>query len=114
MGMCMYPPSLAYFLRRSLITRMLVAPLVLALSSSTLAQTNDVACAANNENLESQTIYVSSFHFTWSSYWSKIEMSSKGEHPVRYCICQSVRNSSPKPLFYSWPIAGGIQNEGLP
>jgi len=93
--------------------RILFVALALTIARSVLAQTHEVKCSAAAENREAQTINLAAFHFTWSSYWSRLLAQPAGELP-HYCICREVHNDSDKALFYSWPVAGDIQNEGLP
>lgn len=92
--------------------RILFVFLALTITRSAIAQKHEVNCSAAVENREAQTINLGPFHFTWSSYWSKLQVQPEREGS-HYCICREVYNDAKEPLFYSWPVAGDIQNKGL-
>ena len=89
------------------------------------AQKNTIECQSSaKEGREVQTLSVGPFHFTWSSCWSPNKITGQqsvsqsvtaaGGQGGIYSICREIHNdSSNNALYYSWPLAGNLQNEGL-
>jgi hypothetical protein len=89
------------------------------------AQKNAIECQSPaEEGREGQTLSVGPFHFTWSSCWSPNKITGQqrvsqsvtaaGGQGATYSICREIHNdSSNNALYYSWPLAGNLQNEGL-
>lgn len=99
--------------------------LVLLFATAVSAQINTINCQPSaGKGLEGQTINVGPFHFTWLSFWTPNKITSPesesasggspAEESAFYCICREIHNdSSNNALYYSWPLAGGLLNEGL-
>jgi hypothetical protein len=89
------------------------------------AQENTIECqSSTKEGREGQTLSVGPFHFTWLSCWSLNKITGQqrasqgvtaaGGQGVTYSICRGIHNdSSNNALYYSWPLAGNLRNEGL-
>lgn len=99
--------------------------LVFLFATAVSAQINTINCQPSaRKGLEGQTIDVGPFHFTWLSFWTPNKITSpesesstgvsRDDQSASYCICREIHNdSSNNALYYSWPLAGGLLNEGL-